>query len=768
MGQSHEHRVFDLTAGVDLAGLAADELLEGLHIVTVFLDRGELLRVEADTKPPLCPATGAPQAEVGVEELRSLGKIDPVDRLLSPLLQEFGDAVAADPLQITVVDGELPPRVGERGERRPVPLILVLAGGEVFLDRLEDLCLRLPHRLIHRPSLRLLRRHAAEVVAVEFAGELARGPTGVGLRTVVAVEERADVLLDLPIDHVEDDLTAGLAVQNPLTEAVDPLPLLVHHLVIFEQVLADLEVPLLDLLLCGLDPAGHHPALDRLAILHAESGEHVLHPFAGEDPHQIVFEREEKPARAGVALATAAAAELKIDAAGLVPFGAHDLQAAHVADDRALFLHFVVGRDFGDERVPLLLRHVEPRRVGVLELRPGERVGVAAENDVGAAARHVGGDRDGAESPRLRDDLGLTLVLLGVEHLMVHAPLLEQIGEPFALLDGDGADQHGQALVLDLLHLGDRDHLGRPLAFRLELVLSVGCLEDRADLPRAVGHGQRVPAVDPLHLVGHGDPLLPLGAVDDVGMVEPLHAAVGRDGDHVELVDLPELVRLGHGGAGHAAHLLVELEEVLQRDGGEGLRLLLHLHSFLRLDRLVQAVGPLPPRHEAAGELVNDHHLAVLHDVVDVALVEMVGLERVVDEVGPLHVARGVEALHAGEFLGSPHALLGEGHGVFLLLDLEVAVGHQLPSDLIGLGVFRDVVVGGAGDDQRRAGLVDEDVVHLVDDREGERPLALLHVLGEAVVAAGGHSHVVAEIVEAEFVVGAVGDVAGIRLLPLA
>ena len=182
----------------------------------------------------------------------------------------------------------------------------------------------------------------------------------------------------------------------------------------------------------------------------------------------------------------------------------------------------------------------------------------------------------------------------------------------------------------------------------------------------------------------------------------------------------------------------------------------------------MQAVGPLPPRHEAAGELVDDHHLAVLHDVVDVALVEMVGLERIVDEVGPLHVARGVEALHAGELLGRPHALLGEGHGVFLLLHLEVAVGHQLPGDLIGLGVFRDVVVGGAGDDQRRASLVDEDVVHLVDDREGERPLALLHVLGEAVVAAGGHPHVVAEVVEAEFVVGAVGDVAGIRLLPLA
>ena len=37
-----------------------------------------------------------------------------------------------------------------------------------------------------------------------------------------------------------------------------------------------------------------------------------------------------------------------------------------------------------------------------------------------------------------------------------------------------------------------------------------------------------------------------------------------------------------------------------------------------------------------------------------------------------------------------------------------------------------------------------------------------------AIVAAGGDPHVVAQVVEAEFVVRAVGDVAGVGLLPLA
>src|SRR3546814_3611240 len=77
------------------------------------------------------------------------------------------------------------------------------------------------------------------------------------------------------------------------------------------------------------------------------------------------------------------------------------------------------------------------------------------------------------------------------------------------------------------------------------------------------------------------------------------------------------------------------------------------------------------------------------------------------------------------------------------------------PVDLQGQ---RRAVVGGPGDDQRRARLVDQDGVDLVDDRVVE--VALDHVLQAEL-------HVVAQIVEAELVVGAVGDVAGIGPAPL-
>ncbi len=141
-----------------------------------------------------------------------------------------------------------------------------------------------------------------------------------------------ECLVDLAVDHLDDQIAAVDAVENPLAIAVDALALLVHHFVVFEQVLADFEVALFDLLLSAFDAAADHPAFDRFAFLHAEAGEHVLHPLAGEDPHQVVFERQVEAAAAGIALATATAAKLQVDAAGFVPLGADDVQAAQVFD----------------------------------------------------------------------------------------------------------------------------------------------------------------------------------------------------------------------------------------------------------------------------------------------------------------------------------------------------------------------------------------------------------------------------------------------------
>ena len=146
---------------------------------------------------------------------------------------------------------------------------------------------------------------------------------------------------------------------------------------------------------------------------------------------------------------------------------------------------------------------------------------------------------------------------------------------------------------------------------------------------------------------------------------------VGID-DHVQPVDLVELLLLGHRRTGHARQLFVEPEVVLERDRGQGHRLALDAQALLGLDCLVESFRPAASGHLAAGELVDDDDLAFLDDVVAVALVESVGLERLFEVARQAWV--GVEeVVDLEQALDLVDALLGRRDGVLLEIDEVVA-----------------------------------------------------------------------------------------------
>ena len=334
---------------------------------------------------------------------------------------------------------------------------------------------------------------------------------------------------------------------------------------------------------------------------------------------------------------------------------------------------------------------------------------VAAELDVGAATGHVGGDRHCSGPAGLGDDKRLLLMVAGVEHVVRELVLLEDLGQRFRFLDTDRADQHR------LLALPAIEHL----------------LDDRVVF-------------------------LTCRAIDLVIAVGAAHLLVGRDLDDFELVDVAEFLGLGHRRAGHPGELRIHPEIILEGDRGEGLVLVLDGDAFLGFERLVQAFGIAPAFHHPPGELVDDDDLVVLDDVVGVAREELVRTQRLVDVVDERDVVDVVQRAVAHQAAVAQHRfylldpLLGEGHGFLLFVLLEILVDErrdQLVDAVVKLGI----VLGGAGDDQRRARLVDQDRIDLVDDRVTERPLD--HVLKPEL-------HIVAQIVEAQFVVGAVGDVA--------
>ena len=92
----------------------------------------------------------------------------------------------------------------------------------------------------------------------------------------------------------------------------------------------------------------------------------------------------------------------------------------------------------------------------------GHEFGIAAEQNVGTAAGHVGGDGDHAEAAGLRDVFGFALVQLGVEHHVADALALQDGGEALGFFNRYGADQHGLLALVQ-----DADVVGRGLEFFL-------------------------------------------------------------------------------------------------------------------------------------------------------------------------------------------------------------------------------------------------------------------------------------------------------------
>jgi hypothetical protein len=385
------------------------------------------------------------------------------------------------------------------------------------------------------------------------------------------------------------------------------------------------------------------------------------------------------------------------------------------------------------QRLPLAAQLVDAR-LALAIVQPFDRLqqldlllDVAAQHDVGAAARHVGGDGDHLRPAGLGDDLRLARVLLGVQHLVRQLFLAQHRRQKLGVLDRGGAHQHRLAA----------------------LVAGADLADDR-----------RV--------------LLLQRAVDEVETVRADHLHVRRHHHRLQAVDLLELVGLGVRRAGHARELAVHAEVVLEGDRGECLVFALDRHLLLGLDRLVQAVGPAPPGHQAPGEFVDDHHLAVLHHVMLVAVVKIVRAQRrgqVVHQVdvGGLVKARALrqQAVAREDLLGLLVARLGDHDLVVLLVDIEVAgrlrailllfllLPRQQRRHVVHAVVELGAVFRLPRDDERRARLVDENRVDLVDDAVDQLSLeALLHA----------HRHVVAQVVEAELVVGAVGDVGPVGL----
>ena len=519
---------------------------------------------------------------------------------------------------------------------------------------------------------------------------------------------RGDHVIDNLPAHV-DDVVGDLFGGHQLAALfIDHLALVIHHVIELEQVLADFEVPRLDLRLRLferlVDPRVH----DRLALLEAELLQHAVDPLGTEDAHQIVLQGQIELRRPRVALTAGTTAQLVVDTAAFMTFGAEHEQPAGLQNDVTVALDFFfdlgrrgfvfVGAGFGID----VLRQAHFQ--------------VAAQLNVGAAARHIGGDRHAAGPAGLGDDKRFLLVVAGIEHVVRNFRALQRGGELFRFFDGNRPHQH------------------RLLAFMAILDL----LDD-------------------------GGVFLVNGAVHFVIVVDARDLHVGRNFNDLELVNLGEFAGFRHRRAGHAGQLRIGAEVVLERDRGQGLVLVLDGDVFLGFKRLVQPFGIPPAFLHAAREFIDDDDVVVLDDVIHILFEQNMRAQRLVGVMHQIDIL-DIEQRAFLEKPGVAHqgfhvfdAAFGEGRRAGLLVFFVIVFG-KLRDQLVDRGVKIAEVFRRAGNNQRRACLVDQDAVDFIDDGVIERPLH--HVVER-------EFHVVAQIIETELVVGRIGHVAGISVAAL-
>src|SRR5579871_3587406 len=218
----------------------------------------------------------------------------------------------------------------------------------------------------------------------------------------------------------------------------------------------------------------------------------------------------------------------------LVPLNRRTLELGAVVIKNDIFRAVLIENDLSTRRAQLVSNALLDR------LLASHKFSIAAQQDIGTAPGHVGCYRDSPDTAGLRYDFGLAFMVFGVQHHVLDALLLEQIGKPLRLLNGGGSSQDWTALNADLLNL-----------------------------------------------VGYSEVFFLLRPIDNVGILNPEHLPVGGNYHDLEFVDLIELRSFRFGGAGHSAQLLVHTEVVLEGNGGQRLVFELDLDALLGFNCLM-------------------------------------------------------------------------------------------------------------------------------------------------------------------------------------
>ncbi len=216
--------------------------------------------------------------------------------------------------------------------------------------------------------------------------------------------------------------------------------------------------------------------------------------------------------------------------------------------------------------------------LGSNDVQPACFTHTRAKFDIGSTACHVGGNGNNTGKSGVQYNLRFALMLFRIQHIMGDVFPLEHPANRLGDIHTRRTHEHGPF---------DRTHF--------------------------------------LDLVKHGIEALTLRLVNHVVLVFAYHRLVRRDDNNIKLVNIKKLRRLCFRGTGHARKFLIEPEIVLQRNRCERLHVPLNFYAFLCFNGLMEPVGIPSAGQQTSGELIYNHHLAVIrNDVLFVFLVQRI------------------------------------------------------------------------------------------------------------------------------------------------
>ena len=247
--------------------------------------------------------------------------------------------------------------------------------------------------------------------------------------------------------------------------------------------------------------------------------------------------------------------------------------------------------------------------------------------------------------------------------------------------------------------------------------------------------------------VGDGLKLIFLFGKNSIIKVFPYNRFVGRNYHYIHIVNVTEFLFLCFCGTCHSGQLVIHSEVVLKSDGSKGFGLRTHQNAFLCLDCLVEPVAVSSSEHETACKFINNDDFSILYYIVHIPFHYGSGFKSFQNVMVYFHVFRVTEVFNVKEFFRFGHACVCQTYSLFLFFNCEIIFLFQgFNKSVCNLIKIRRLV-SLSGNNQRCSCFINKNGVHLVDDGIIKVTLSQLALV---------NYHIVAEVIEAELVIGSV------------